>query len=642
MKSLPILLAASVALAGTPREQLISNLNSIGYTQLAARAHVVAGIETRAAAEQRKTQVRAKILQLIGGLPERHEPLVVKQSGTLQGDGFRIEKIIFESLPGFYVTANVYLPVGRGPFPAVLLSPGHSPAGKIGEYTFGANFARNGIVALAYDPLGQGERLQHYDAALKDSKVGRPTGEHAHASIQTMVIGEHVSRYFIWDAMRGIDYLTSRADVQADRIGAFGCSGGGAVTAYLEALDPRVSAAASACYITSFQELLPTAGPQEAEQTIPNFVAEGLDFGDWVELAAPKPYAIVSTTSDMFPIKGAGQTFDEVKRIYALYGAADRVQWIQGPGGHGALGPIAPDILAFFLHWLKGSDVRPAFVPLRPERPQDLLCTSTGQVSTALGSENVYSINRKRAAVLRTKSKNLQEDIRELANVTVNPGSPPPAVTVLTTTERPGYRLETISLQSENGIALPGTVAIPKRAGAKPAILLLDPRPEEFERLALNGSVVFALQPRPSPAGTEEKKSPLLGNFYLLSIRAMLVGKNIVGMRIDDTLRAVDWLCARPDVDRSAISAQGYGPLGVVLLHAAVLDKRIGKVTVENMLASWRMIVEQPLHRDVSEVIIPGVLRKYDIPDLIAALGPQRVIVVKSIDAWRETAADPD
>src|SRR5439155_6739960 len=98
---------------------------------------------------------------------------------TLSGDGFRIEKIAYESLPGFWVTANVYIPAaGLGPFPAVLLSPGHEATGKPGQYNFGANFARLGIMALAIDPLGQGERLQYFDPTKKASTIGGATGGH--------------------------------------------------------------------------------------------------------------------------------------------------------------------------------------------------------------------------------------------------------------------------------------------------------------------------------------------------------------------------------------------------------------------------------------------------------------------------------
>ena len=639
--------------AETGREQLIRKLNAAAFARLDERERAVARIQTRAAAEQRKAQVREKILRLIGGLPGERGPLAVREAGTLARDGFRIERILYQSLPGFWVTANVYVPAaGAGPFPAVVLTPGHSPTGKAGEYGLAANLARNGMIAFAYDPIGEGERLQYFDPATGTSKLSRPTGEHAHASVQTMLIGEHIARYFVWDAMRGIDYLSSRKDVDASRIGAFGCSGGGTVTAYLAALDDRVQAAASACYITSFRELLPSAtGVQEAEQSIPGFIEEGLDFADWIEVAAPRPYAVVSTTEDMFPFAGARQTVEEAKRIYGLYGAADRFQWITGPGRHGALGPVFPDILAFFARWLKAGGERQAFTRLTIEQPKDLLCTPTGQVSTSVGGETVTSLNRKRAAALpqaRPQPAQVRDAIRSAAGVTAKPGSAPPAVTVTGTAEREGYRLETISLHSEEGIDLRGAIAVPKVSGPHAAVLLLDAGAIEartagggdLDRLARSGRIVLALQPRPAPEGTEEPKSPLLGGYYLLSLRAMLTGRTITGMRTDDTIRALDWLCARQDVDRGAITACGSGASGVVLLHAAALDPRVARVVAVNTLASFRMIVDAPLHRNVSEVVIPGVLRRYDAGDLVRAVGPRPVTFVNPVDAFGDTVPE--
>jgi hypothetical protein len=114
----------------------------------------------------------------MGGLPESRGPVAVKQFGTLSADGFRVGKIAYESLPGFWVTADLYVPAtGCGPFPAVMLSPGHRAEGKLEDWTWGSNLARMGIIALAYDPFGQGERLQYFDPDLKASKIGDPTGE---------------------------------------------------------------------------------------------------------------------------------------------------------------------------------------------------------------------------------------------------------------------------------------------------------------------------------------------------------------------------------------------------------------------------------------------------------------------------------
>src|ERR1039458_1107280 len=183
-------------------------------------------------------------------------------------------------------------------------------------------------------------------------------------------------RYMVHDGIRAIDYLVSRKDVDGTHIGALGCSGGGTATAVLAALDDRVQAAGTACYITSFDQLLPSAtGVQEAEQSIPHFIEQGLDFADWVEAAAPRPYAIISTTADMFPFEGARQSYEEARRIYGLYGAADRLQWITGPGGHGNLGPVSPAILGFFAKYLKGDAAEQKMAQVRPPNAGDLRCT---------------------------------------------------------------------------------------------------------------------------------------------------------------------------------------------------------------------------------------------------------------------------
>ena len=151
--------------------------------------------------------------------------------------------------------------------------------------------------------------------------------------------------------------------------------------------------------------------------------------------------------------------------------------------------------------------------------------------------------------------------------------------------------------------------------------------------MSKSGWVTAALQPTPSPPGTEGLKSPYLGSFNLLSLRAFLVGKTIIGMQIDDAIRAVDSLASRADVDASRITIYGNGPLGIVALHTAVLDSRIRKVVVENTLASYLMVLDQPLHRNISEVMIPGVLRKYDVGGLVLAISPRPVTIINPQDA---------
>jgi cephalosporin-C deacetylase-like acetyl esterase len=603
-RALPLLFASGLAAADNDaRDQLIRQLDLRAFAMLEQRAKTVAAITTREAADKRRNEVRAKVLRAMGGLPDQRGPLNAKVSGTLERDGFRIEKVTFESLPGFVVTANLYLPSSiTGRIPAVLMTPGHGASGKAGEYVLAANLARNGIAAMAYDEMGQGERWQYFDPAAKKSRIGGPTGEHSQAALQSEMLGEHISRYFVWDAMRGIDYLSTRREIDAQRIGAFGCSGGGTVTTYLAALDDRVKAAAPACYITAFEELMPSkTGVQEAEQSIPGFIANGLNFADWVELAAPKPYAIVSTTEDMFPIEGARRTFEEAKRFYGLYDAAARIEWITGPGGHGALAPVHPKILSFFLRNLNGSNDEPAYTRLTADKPADLFCTPEGQVSgTTIGE-----IIRKRADSVKGSDR----DFRGPAGISARPGAP--------VGETPGQLF-----LPEGGASAP-----------YPAVLIVSGDPPADISALPRGRLVLVIHPRPWPAGTEAAKAPSQGLHYLLSLRAQLTGLTLVGLRADDIIRAMDFLSARNDVDKRDISAYASGPAAVALLHAAALDKRITRVVVDSTIPSFRAIATEPLHRNAPEYIIPGVLRHYDIPDLIQGIAPRKVEVFHPVAA---------
>jgi len=641
-----------------PREQMIGFLNGIAKTQLDARSRAVTGIRNSIDADRRKAEVREKILRLIGGLPEGRGPVAIREFHKTSVEGFRVERIAYESQPGFWVTANVYVPEeGSGPFPAIVLAPGHGAGGKSENWNWGGNFARNGIMALAYDPIGQGERLQYYAADPQKSFIGNPTGEHGEANIGPMLIGDNIARYMVNDAMRGVDYLVSRKDVDATRIGAFGCSGGGTSTAYFAALDDRVKVAASACYITSFSELLAsTTGAQDAEQSIPHFIEQGLDFADWVEAFAPKPYAVISTMDDMFPFEGARQTVDEVKRFYATYASENKIQWITGPGGHGNLGPVSPAIMKFFTVNLKRTSDEPSFTALRAPTPTATIVTNNGQVSTEFREPStVYSLNRKRAESRMAKqtewaSKSdvpplqtrLRADIRSLTGAVIEPGAEFTHVAINATERRESYRVETIAMTSDDNMEIAGYVAVPNLiTSAMPAVLIMDTRPAsslvaaggDVDRLAKAGRIVMVFDARPTPPGTESIKSPYLGPFNLLSLRSFLVGRSIIGLRIDDTLRAVNWLAERRDVDRNSITVYGSGPLGMVALHAAVLDSRISKVVVANTLTSYRMIVDEPVHRNVSEIVIPGVLQRYDTTDLLTAIYPRPVIYISPQDA---------
>jgi dienelactone hydrolase len=187
--------------------------------------------------------------------------------GARQYSGYRIERIIFDSRPGHEVTALLYLPEGKPPFPGVLVPCGHSANGKAAEsyQRVCILLAKNGLAAFCYDPIGQGERIQMLDSAGKPAIREGSTTEHTLAGIGALLVGRQAASYRTWDGIRALDYLAGRPEIDPARLGCTGNSGGGTMTAYLMALDDRIAVAAPSCFITSLERLFATIGPQDAE-----------------------------------------------------------------------------------------------------------------------------------------------------------------------------------------------------------------------------------------------------------------------------------------------------------------------------------------------------------------------------------------
>jgi cephalosporin-C deacetylase-like acetyl esterase len=645
--------APPAAAQSSARDRLIQHLTTLAHDQAAARAATVAAIAPPEEARARQVRVRALLSEMIR-FEHAAGPVKFEVTGRSEGDGYRVENLWYESLPGYRVTANLYLPSqGKGPFPAIITQPGHGVDGRLGAHGFSVNFARAGFVVLSIDIVGEGERIQHYDPEIGASKVGRPTGEHSMAFEQALPTGGHVSRFFIQDAIRGVDLLMARGDVDDQRIGAFGCSGGGTVTAYLAALDPRIRATATACYVNDFDHLLAPGGPgpQDAEQSIPFFLERGLDLPDWIEAAAPRPYAVVSTTEDMFPIAGARAAYAEASRFYKAMGAADRITMIEGPGGHGNLGPIAPKIIGFFNRWLKDSPAEPALQSVPIGDPSRLWATSTGQLATSGGGEPLRAMIAREAPqppapiageTAPARLERLRTAIRDIARTRVAPGDPAPTMSEGRKESRTGYSLAPIGFDAAPGLRVEGLYARAAAAGRRPTMLFLSSQPQQmlsapgglFERWTQAGWNVLALEPR-GAGGTEESKSPLTGDWTLLSLRALLVGRTPVGMRTDDALSALNWLAGRPEVDPRRLEVYGVGALAPVALHVGVLDPRVSRVTSDGGILRYRDFVTRPLGRDMAEVNLPGVLARYDLPDLVAALGA-RVTLVNPVNSVGE------
>ena len=221
----PFLNPPSLLSQQSGQDPLLRWMDQIAQEQLQRRETALANISGVADAERRKQIVRQTVLSLVGGLPDYNGPLNPRTTGTIQCEGYAIEKVIFESLPGFYVTANVYRPNHAGRYPGILLQAGHTQEGKPEGQRLAANLALKGFLVLAFDPVGQGEREQTYDRRVDRPLAGWSVPEHIQAGAQSLLIGESVARYFIWDAKRALDYLASRPEVDSRAIGSRGVLG---------------------------------------------------------------------------------------------------------------------------------------------------------------------------------------------------------------------------------------------------------------------------------------------------------------------------------------------------------------------------------------------------------------------------------
>jgi hypothetical protein len=268
---------------------------------------------------------------------------------------------------------------------------------------------------------------------------------------------------------------------------------------------------------------------------------------------------------------------------------------------------VHPKIIAFFLKHLKGSAAEPVYSRVTPDKSQDLWCTPDGQV----GGLSIADVIRKRADTVRPSG--------------VPGGAPLSGWKAYPPLSGAGAK----DFRTAAGItALPGAKAA--ETGGAPALLMVGvERPSD----APSQKTVVVVHPRPWPAGTESAKAAIQGSYYLLTLRAQITGETLVGLRADDIIREVDRLAS---AGHSDITAYASGPSGIALLHAAALDKRITRVIIEDSLASFRMIATEPLHRNAPESMIPGVLRYYDIPDLIQAISPRKVEFRNPVDATGE------
>ena len=352
------------------------------------------GIRTEQDLLRVQRELKKQLLAMLGGLPSERTPLHPQITGQIQMDGFHIEKLIFESLPGVYVSALVYVPEdGIKSHPAVLVPVGHAANGKAYYQALCQRLVQRGYVVICWDAVGQGERSQFWDARAGKSRYNLICAEHAVLGNLAYLANTNLARWEIWDGMRALDYLLTRPEVDPRRINITGSSGGGFQAAHIAALDSRIKAAAPSCYVTALPMRVynrifkdPDSDP---EQDLYGMISNHADHAGLLLMMYPRPVFVAAAVLDFFPIEGTRKTVREVTELYSKFHHADRIGVAEGYHDH-QYSPENQEAAIDFLDHFNGLPARRGLPPVKELDEKALQCTRTGQVM--LDFENARSL----------------------------------------------------------------------------------------------------------------------------------------------------------------------------------------------------------------------------------------------------------
>jgi dienelactone hydrolase len=626
--------------------------------------------------ELRSAGLKSRLTHSLGlnRLPKR-SPVTAQIVGTIERTDYRIQKLVYESLPGFSVTAHLYLPKQTTfPAPAVLYSPGHwMENGKLEPdiQLLCANLAQRGCLVLVYDPIGQGERLGDWL-------------DHGH--LEALLVGVSQEGLMVWESMRAIDYLTSRPDVDPGRIGMTGASGGGLNTLYTSAVDERIRASVPVCYVTTFYSMMTAERDRNWEDgvdlcnQVPGVMAYA-EMSDLCGLFAPKPLCIIAATRDwMFPIQSARQVYQDVARIYQLFEASERVRLAEVDAEHGYDRAMREVAYGWLACWLQGegegdpipelecellpSPYPPALTYMDPPDVADLpllrnrqafpkaspgLCLSPGKVRspgpaiTALTSSIAASLSPKPERPIQTS-----EIIRQRADLLERvedvlgsfPDRPLVKDRIFNQTLHQGLFAERVLFESEPGIVIPAMFMAPANwSEYVPAVIYVD---EWGKNAGLHNGIidsllraqlaVFAIDVR----GVGETAS----TDFEAATNALMTDRPLFGQRVYDVLRALDCLWRRiyisVQIDKGRIACVGRGAGGLLALYAALLDERLAATVVWQAPVSYTsLITENPAFP--ASVYLFDVLSHFDLSSLIAAIAPRPLLLADPVDGLRRS-----
>jgi cephalosporin-C deacetylase-like acetyl esterase len=641
------------------------------------------------------------LADFIGPFPAR-TALATRVTKEFAGQGYRRQDLVYQSRPGLWVTANLYLPVQptqRMPG-MVIIHSHHRPRTQAELQDMGILWARSGCAVLIMDQIGHGERIQTY-----------PWNREAYHSryvmgMQLYVAGESLIKWMVWDIMRGVDLLLDRPDVNKDQILLLGAvAAGGDPAAVTAALDPRIAAVVPFNFgeatprtngtRSSQQEGLadPGSGSWESTRNLPGSISK--QYLPWMICASVAPRRLVYSFEMGWQVEQQ-PAWARYQKIFGFYGAVDHLAEAHGFGGFPGPGECA-NIGPSQRQTLYPSLKRWFDIPIpssEPDdrRPENELASLTPAIAADLKMRSIHDLAHEVAASklnrARTELSSMAPDARRRwlrSNWAAKLGDiEPNRLPEATSHWKKQWRnaeVEGITLQTERGIVVPILLLRPTSKAATPAPLVIalseggkegfiDHRGDELEALLQSGVAVCLADVRGTgETAPDMRRHPSAGEISLADTELML-GNTLLGARLKDLRTVMAYLRKRPEFDSSRMAywgdsfapvnpervpldeMQGWriGPYiqhqaeplgGLLALLGALYEDGLRAVALRAGLVNYLSILDDAFAYVPEDVVVPGIVAAGDLPDVAAALAPCPLLLEGLVDAKNRVVSEP-
>ncbi len=570
-----------------------------------------------------KSELRKKIIEKSGIIIDHDLPLEMKETGSLRMDGYNVKNIVFQTRPGVFATANLYIPEGQGPFPAVINMLGHWRKGKIdasGPQAVGHSLASNGYVCLTVDPWGAGERTTiHGDFEYHGSNLG--------ASL--MNIGESLLGVQVSDNMRGVDLLSSLPQVDPKRIGATGASGGGNQTMWLSAVDERIKASVPVVSVGSFESYIMRSN------CICELLVDGFTFTEesGILVLANAPMMINHSKDDnptFFPSEML-RSYPNAKKAFAAAGVENNISYTIVDQTHGYMTEDREAMLGWFGLHLKneGTGAPVKEKPFTQLSEEKLMVFELGQRDRNVLSTDQYCI--KRGTLLKERfmnsgTLNAEKKRGELKEI-LRSGTPLEVVKVNKLPSKSGWERLTIETSDKTLIPLLLTEPAGKESvytilcnsGGKDSIPLS--LIEEYKSKG-EGIVIVDLRGVGEQSSSASKQYDDIGALHTLSRAELWLGHSMMGEWVRELNLITGYLSS--DLKATKVNIDGTKEAGLAALFLAATEGKVNSVILRQAPVSYVFDNRENVDFYSMGIHLPGFLVWGDV-SLAAALTGKNV-----------------